>query len=109
MFQVSFALQNNAFPRSSSLGWNGPPSGVDREVSFRSVFTLAADGHQGLAGVVEYASDLFDRGTVESIAARYVRLLELIVADPRGGSRGTRSSSPTSASGFCGPGTTRAH
>ncbi|MDI9941730.1 AMP-binding protein, partial [Rhodococcus sp. IEGM 1351] len=32
----------------------------------------------------EYASDLFDRGTVEGIAARFVRLSELIVADPRG-------------------------
>ncbi|RZL70036.1 MAG: nonribosomal peptide synthase, partial [Rhodococcus sp. (in: high G+C Gram-positive bacteria)] len=85
LFQVSFALQNNAFPEVEfpGLEWTTLPASTGRS-RFDLSFTLAADGHQGLAGVVEYASDLFDRGTVESIAARYVRLLELIVADPRG-------------------------
>ncbi|QQZ16549.1 non-ribosomal peptide synthetase [Rhodococcus sp. 21391] len=85
LFQVSFAMQNNAFPEAEfpGLGWEvlPAPTGTSR---FDLSFTLTPDGHQGLAGVVEYASDLFDRGTVEGIAARFVRLSELIVADPRG-------------------------
>ncbi len=85
LFQVSFAMQNNAFPEVEfpGLDWTTfpAPTGTSR---FDLSFTLTPDGHQGLAGVVEYASDLFDRATVEGIAARYVRLSELIVADPRG-------------------------
>ncbi|RZL72931.1 MAG: amino acid adenylation domain-containing protein, partial [Rhodococcus sp. (in: high G+C Gram-positive bacteria)] len=84
LFQVSFALQNNAFPdvEFPGLGWEvlPAPTGTSR---FDLSFSLTPDGHQGLAGVVEYASDLFDRETVEGIASRYVRLSELIVAGPR--------------------------
>ncbi|RZL81354.1 MAG: amino acid adenylation domain-containing protein, partial [Rhodococcus sp. (in: high G+C Gram-positive bacteria)] len=84
LFQVSFALQNNAFPELEfpGLEWEvlPAPTGTSR---FDLSFSLTLDEHQGLAGIVEYACDLFDRETVESIAARYVRLLELIVADPQ--------------------------
>ena len=34
-----------------------------------------------LNGVIEYATDLFDRGTVEAMAARLIRLLAAAVAD----------------------------
>ncbi|GAA2897038.1 MULTISPECIES: non-ribosomal peptide synthetase [Streptomyces] len=36
----------------------------------------------GLDGTVDYATDLFDHGTVEDLAARWVRLLEAVVRDP---------------------------
>ena len=36
----------------------------------------------GLVGAVEYATDLFDAATVETLFARLVRLLEAAVADP---------------------------
>ncbi|WP_151484869.1 non-ribosomal peptide synthetase, partial [Streptomyces albicerus] len=39
-------------------------------------------GH-GLRGLVEYATDLFDRGTAEALAARFVRLVGELAADPR--------------------------
>ena len=43
----------------------------------------AADGTSaGIAGIVEYATDLFERASVEAMAARLVRLLEAAVADP---------------------------
>ena len=42
-----------------------------------------ADGTPaGISGVIEYATDLFDRATVEAIAGRFVRLLEATVAHP---------------------------
>ncbi|MCA1682092.1 MAG: condensation domain-containing protein, partial [Actinobacteria bacterium] len=37
---------------------------------------------QGIDGVVDYRTDLFDRATVESMLARWVRLWEAVVADP---------------------------
>ncbi|MBW0010591.1 MAG: amino acid adenylation domain-containing protein, partial [Pseudonocardiales bacterium] len=39
-------------------------------------------GSEGIDGVVEYADDLFDAATVETMVARWVRLLEAVVADP---------------------------
>ncbi|GAA4617549.1 non-ribosomal peptide synthetase [Actinoallomurus liliacearum] len=39
-------------------------------------------GPAGLDGTLEYALDLFDAGTAERIAARFVRLLEAVTADP---------------------------
>ncbi|MGV9539695.1 AMP-binding protein, partial [Streptosporangium sandarakinum] len=43
----------------------------------------SADGAAaGVEGVLQYATDLFDRGTAETIAARLVRLLEAVAADP---------------------------
>ncbi|QYB03298.1 amino acid adenylation domain-containing protein [Rhodococcus sp. USK10] len=84
LFQVSFAMQDNVFPEVAfpGLEWSTvpAPTGTSR---FDLSVTVAPDGHQGLAGVIEYASDLFDRATVEAIAARYVRLLDRIVADPQ--------------------------
>ncbi|MFK4099059.1 amino acid adenylation domain-containing protein [Streptomyces sp. NPDC019531] len=44
--------------------------------------TLVESGEGGWSGSVEYASDLFDRATAESVAARYLRLLEEVTADP---------------------------
>src|SRR5262249_10740347 len=44
-----------------------------------------ADGSAGgLSGVMEYASDLFERASVEALAGRLVRLLEAAVAAPGG-------------------------
>ncbi|HEY3847267.1 MAG TPA: amino acid adenylation domain-containing protein, partial [Acetobacteraceae bacterium] len=42
---------------------------------------LADGAPGGIEGVLEYSSELFDRGTVEAIGARLVRLLEAAVAD----------------------------
>ncbi|MFF3346577.1 amino acid adenylation domain-containing protein [Streptomyces sp. NPDC002779] len=36
----------------------------------------------GLHATLDYATDLFDQGTVEDLAARWVRLLEEVVRDP---------------------------
>ena len=35
-----------------------------------------------MAGELEFAADLFDRATAETIAARLVRVLEAVAADP---------------------------
>ncbi|MBE1162049.1 non-ribosomal peptide synthetase, partial [Dyella acidiphila] len=36
----------------------------------------------GLIGSIEFAAELFDRGSIEALAARYLRLLQAVVQDP---------------------------
>jgi amino acid adenylation domain-containing protein/non-ribosomal peptide synthase protein (TIGR01720 family) len=87
LFQVMLALQINT---PDSLDVPRPTAGLER-VPFSAKPDLSlvlgeqggADGSPGgISGVLEYATDLFDRASVEAIAARLVRLLEAAVAEP---------------------------
>ena len=69
----------------------GLPSRFEPVASLSAQFDLsvslgerhAADGSPaGIDGVIEYATDLFDRASVEALAGRLVRLLEAAAADP---------------------------
>ncbi|HEX8809488.1 MAG TPA: AMP-binding protein, partial [Xanthobacteraceae bacterium] len=88
LFQVMLALQNNA---AVELELAGLSASVEPVVGASAKFDLSvslaeqrgADGGPGgLSGVMEYASDLFDRASVEVLARRLVRLLEAAVAAP---------------------------
>ena len=88
LFQVMLALQNNA---SVSFELPGLSASVQPVVTNSAKFDLTfslgeqrgADGAPaGIYGLLEYASDLFDRGSVEGLGARLVRLLEAAVAEP---------------------------
>ena len=48
---------------------------------FDLTFSLA-DSEQGLAGYVEYSTDLFDRSTIERMIGHFQVLLEGVVTDP---------------------------
>jgi len=53
------------------------------DLSFLLAERHTADGSpDGIAGVVEFAADLFDRDTAEAIAGRFTRLLAALAADP---------------------------
>ncbi|WP_331738462.1 non-ribosomal peptide synthetase [Streptomyces sp. NBC_00069] len=45
-------------------------------------FSMAPDGSGALRGDIQYVTQLFDRDTVEAMAARFARVLEQLVADP---------------------------
>src|SRR5262245_18330260 len=90
LFQVALVLQNNA-----PVNLEGLPGGLttavepvdtaDAKVDLSISWTeqRGADGRPvGIDGVLEYATDLFDRSSIEALAARFVRLLEAAVADP---------------------------
>ena len=88
LFQVMLALQNNAAVEVELAGLS---SRVEEVCVERSKFDLSvsvaeergADGTPaGISGVIEYASDLFDRGSVEALGSRFVRLLEGAVSAP---------------------------
>ncbi|KAA5835174.1 amino acid adenylation domain-containing protein [Saccharopolyspora hirsuta] len=88
LFQVMVLFQNNAeaeldLPglRASFHDIGAGSSKFDLDFDFREDY--AADGTPlGMAGLIEYATDLFDRDTVQAMGQRLVRLLSAVVADP---------------------------
>ena len=88
LFQVMLAFQNTPRPRLdlpgttvSQLPAATAATRFDLEFSWRE--TRSGDGSPaGIDGSVVYRTDLFDRATVETIAARLVRVLEQVAADP---------------------------
>jgi non-ribosomal peptide synthetase component F len=88
LFQVMLAVQN-----TPEAGFELPgldvsavpvPLGTAKfDLSFGLSERRGPDGSPaGMDGFVEYATDLFDPATVETICARWVRLLDAVVADP---------------------------
>ncbi|MFF8510051.1 non-ribosomal peptide synthase/polyketide synthase [Streptomyces sp. NPDC015492] len=87
LFQIVLALQNTAQPTLElpglTIGAEPGSGGVARfDLSFGLNERLAADGAPaGLDALVEFATDLFDRATVEAMAERFVTVLKAVVAD----------------------------
>ena len=88
LFQVMLALQNNA---PASLELPGLVAVLEPVDTASAKFDLSlslgeqrgSDGTPaGIDGVLEYATDLFDRASVAALAGRLVRLLEAAVAEP---------------------------
>lgn len=88
LFQVSFALLNNPVPEVDFAGLSIDILPVHTHTA---KFDLAVslielpqvDGEaQPLSGTIEYATDLFNRDTVEKIAERYLHVLEAVTAQP---------------------------
>ncbi|GAA1275878.1 hypothetical protein GCM10009665_73600 [Kitasatospora nipponensis] len=89
LFQVLLTLQNNARTSLELKGVNAEgislgteAAKVDLDVSIGEVFDEVGRP-AGLRGVVIAAADLFDAESVERLAARWVRVLEVVAADPR--------------------------
>ncbi len=88
LFQVMLAFQNNA---PVQLDLPGLDTALEPVSSAAAKFDLslnlgeerAADGTPaGIHGAIEYATDLFDRASIEALGGRLVRLLEAAVAEP---------------------------
>ncbi|MCP1845714.1 amino acid adenylation domain-containing protein [Bradyrhizobium sp. USDA 4524] len=88
LFQVMLVLQNNVRAHFELPGLEAKPVPVGMEsAKFDLQFTFSerrGEGGepQGLQGALDYASDLFDRETVEQLGARLIRLLEAVASDP---------------------------
>ncbi len=81
LFQVMFALQNMPLSSSGLPGLTGrrvplaaPTSKFDLTIEFFEM-------DSGLVGSVEYATDLFDQGTIERFAGNFKTLLEAVVEE----------------------------
>ena len=88
LFQVMLAFQNNA---PVGLDLPGLTTAFEPVAATTAKFDLSvslgeqrsSDGSPaGISGVLEYSTDLFDRASMEAMAARLVRLLEAALAAP---------------------------
>ncbi|WP_254886101.1 non-ribosomal peptide synthetase [Streptomyces sp. NA02950] len=102
LFQVMLALQNNAQAVLDLPGIHTEPMPAGQPAAkFDLSFALAETFHTdtdtdtstgngpgsgnrpaGLRGAIDYALDLFDAETVETLAERFVRVLDTVTADP---------------------------
>ena len=88
LFQVMLAFQHDASARLELPGLAGhfePVTSLSAKFDLSVSLTeqRAADGSPaGIAGVLEYATDLFDRAAVAALGARLIRLLQAAVAEP---------------------------
>ncbi|WP_190200240.1 non-ribosomal peptide synthetase, partial [Streptomyces djakartensis] len=88
LFQVMLTLQNNADPEFAMPGLRVTPGIAEvGAAKFDLLFSLTDrytedGGPDRVDGVLEYSADLFDHGTAETLAARFVRLLETAATGP---------------------------
>ncbi|MEV0031501.1 amino acid adenylation domain-containing protein [Nocardia sp. NPDC050793] len=89
LFQVALVFQNNKFPALMFPGvdveWIPVSTGASRFDLFLNFFDIpgvTGAGEAGYEGLIEYATDLFDRRTVELLARRYTRLLHQLAVAP---------------------------
>ncbi|KFF96250.1 hypothetical protein IQ62_37365, partial [Streptomyces scabiei] len=86
LFQVMFAWQNFAQADFDlpglAVGYVPTPTGTAKfDLFFNLTEVTGPDGRE-VEGLLEYATDLFDRETAERVADRFVRVLRQLVADP---------------------------
>ncbi|MGH7826173.1 MAG: amino acid adenylation domain-containing protein, partial [Candidatus Binatia bacterium] len=82
IFQVMFAFQNTSVPALELAGLRSEPVDIDGGMTkFDLTFSLI-DKEHGIAGHIEYSTDLFHRDTIERMARHFQILLEGIAADP---------------------------
>ncbi|GAX45459.1 amino acid adenylation domain-containing protein [Tolypothrix sp. NIES-4075] len=90
LFQVMFALQNAPMSQIELTGLTVTPLAAesatakfDLSLSMQNTATSTTlSTGDGLIGVWEYSTDLFDASTIERMAGHFVTLLESIVANP---------------------------
>ncbi|WP_344335430.1 condensation domain-containing protein, partial [Kitasatospora putterlickiae] len=83
LFQVMLALQNTEQARFELPGLAVAVEPVGSGVSRVDLtLSLVEEPDGGMRGVAEFATDLFDRATVETFLGRWVRLLEQMTARP---------------------------
>ncbi|HYU33064.1 MAG TPA: amino acid adenylation domain-containing protein [Thermoanaerobaculia bacterium] len=82
LFQVMLTLQNASQERMEVPGLVLSPVEVETGLAKFDLTLALGEGPAGFAGALEYSTDLFDAGTVERLAARFVALLEAAAGDP---------------------------
>ncbi|SDE33822.1 amino acid adenylation domain-containing protein, partial [Rhodococcus tukisamuensis] len=88
LFQVMLEFQNTATPRVELPGLTAEVVDVESVVAKFDLQLTLAEGYDdtgsaaGLSAEFTFASDVFDRATVEGFAERFVRVLRGVVEDP---------------------------
>uniref|UniRef100_UPI002457AB1A non-ribosomal peptide synthetase n=1 Tax=Nocardia brasiliensis TaxID=37326 RepID=UPI002457AB1A len=82
LFQVLLSVQNNTAPAFSLSGVGFEPYALATTTSRFDLTFNIADAAGGWDMHIEYATDLFDRTTIEALTARFVRLVRAAVSAP---------------------------
>ncbi|BAY38737.1 amino acid adenylation [Nostoc sp. NIES-2111] len=83
LFQVVFNLQNSPVQELELAGLTVSSLPVESTTTKVDLALSMENTTQGLLGVWEYNTDLFDASTIERITGHFVTLLEAIVANPQ--------------------------
>ncbi|MFJ8166812.1 amino acid adenylation domain-containing protein, partial [Streptomyces sp. NPDC096136] len=88
LFQVMLALLNTEQPNFELPDLQVEADGVTTGTSRFDLFINMGEHRDdtgtalGMSGTVEYATDLYDRATIETLTNRWTKLLRAVVADP---------------------------
>lgn len=82
LFQTAFALQNAPRPPFQLSGLTLTPIELDNHTSKFDLFLSLYDETDGLKGVWEFATDLFEVSTIERFTQHYQTLLAAIIKAP---------------------------
>jgi amino acid adenylation domain-containing protein len=82
MFQVMFAFQNTSVPALELPSLRSEVVDIDGGMTKFDLTVSLTDREHGIAGHIEYSTELFNRDTIERIAQHFQTVLEGIVADP---------------------------
>ena len=82
IFQVMFRLHNQAIEPLSLPDLVLEPVPVSTRTAKLDLNFSLSESAAGIRGEVEYATDLFDRATIERLVGHYRVLLEAVVAEP---------------------------
>ncbi|HEX9987857.1 MAG TPA: amino acid adenylation domain-containing protein [Chloroflexia bacterium] len=81
LFAVTFALEDTP-PDLDLPGLTASPIDVGAETAKYDLSLSMVEGEGGLAGRLEYSTDLFDDTTIARMSGHFTTLLESIVSDP---------------------------
>ncbi|WP_344646464.1 amino acid adenylation domain-containing protein, partial [Streptomyces durmitorensis] len=83
LFQVMFAWQGNGRENIELRGHQAQFTPVATPTAkFDLLFSMSEGSGHEISGEIEYATDLFDPSTVEALAARLVRIVRQLAAEP---------------------------
>ncbi|MBD2040238.1 non-ribosomal peptide synthetase [Microcoleus sp. FACHB-672] len=82
LFQVMFILQNSPMPSLELPGLTLHPLEVETSTAKFDLTLSMLNTKEGLDGVWEYNTDLFDAATIKRVTGHFQNLLEGIVANP---------------------------
>ncbi|MBV9787518.1 MAG: amino acid adenylation domain-containing protein, partial [Chloroflexi bacterium] len=83
LFQVMFVLQNMPTTALDLPGLTATTLPVDLPSAQFDLALTLSETDDGLRGIVEYSTDLFDAATIQRLVAQYEVLLMALVADPQ--------------------------
>ncbi|WP_228538976.1 non-ribosomal peptide synthase/polyketide synthase [Nocardia sp. XZ_19_385] len=83
LFQVMLDFQNTARTSLELAGITADQMEIDTGTAKFDLQLTVREADAGLDAVFEYATDLFDAGTVAAFAGRLLRVLDAVCADPR--------------------------